>query len=781
MNQEPASPAAESKGPSTAHLVHSLMQFLRVLRHRWPIVAVTLAAAALVGGVYFLAATRVYEAKASLLVLQSGPDSLAPTMTADGQKQGMMPTFERLFTSNVVLEGALARLQQSEQMPPESRKAPRADWVDLMRDHLRSSTVRRTNIIEIGYRSEDRGAAVAAVNAVVRSYLDFIDKNHRSVAAEINAVLNQERARLEERMVAKERELLDAKRRYGDLGLPEHTQAVHPVVQRALDLNEGVIELQQKRFQLEVALAAVRATVATGGDLRQHLLSLEPFLGREVVLNSMGMSPQTAYVAADVERRLVQDRARLNSLLDHYGPAHPRVIELTQAIQGAEQFLNAFQSRLNARLGDLRDGQLGASILSMLEGQLVITRQQETRAWQEYSAAESQAVAMNDRRAEVAMLEHDLSLLRNLHDVMLNRIATLDIHENQADVRVAVVSEPTLPQDPVSPRLSYVAAVCLLAGSGAGVLIVYVMDVLDDRFRSPEELQEQLGAPVLAIIRKLEANDEVGIDAVQVHTNPDDVASESFRTLRTALAFSGQETDRLVVSSAEPGDGKTTVLVNLAVSYAQAGKRTLVVDADLRRPGLSNLFEMRGPGGLSEILRGDEEVAAMCRSRLRASGVAGLDILPCGPRPPDPAELLGSPRMADLMGWAESEYDLVLIDSPPVLAASDAAILGKLADGVVLVVQPRKNHRRRVLRAVEGLVTLAIRLVGVVVNGVGTEDDGGYYGYDANYGYGYGYGEIDNETVPATDADQDDEYDSGDEYAEEERPGDGGEFHRRAA
>ena len=216
--------------------------------------------------------------------------------------------------------------------------------------------------------------------------------------------------------------------------------------------------------------------------------------------------------------------------------------------------------------------------------------------------------------------------------------------------------------------------------------------------------------------------------------------SEAFRTLRTTLAFSQENVGRITVTSSEPGDGKTTVLANLGVAYAQVGKRTLLIDGDLRRPGLTSRFGLRAQSGLSDILRSHESIGQMCLERIRPSGIDKLDVLPCGPRPSDPSELLSHERFSELLGWAETLYDQILVDSPPILAASDVAIMGRLVDGVIVVVQPHKNHRRRVLRAVENLVSLGVPVVGVVVNAVESETKAGYYGYGGDYGYGYGYG-----------------------------------------
>ena len=194
----------------------------------------------------------------------------------------------------------------------------------------------------------------------------------------------------------------------------------------------------------------------------------------------------------------------------------------------------------------------------------------------------------------------------------------------------------------------------------------------------------------------------------------------------------------MVISSSEPGDGKTTVLVNLAVSVAQSGKKTLLVDADLRRPGLTALLGMKALGGLTDVLRSKDDVAATAHQHVCSTEVENLDVLPSGMRRPNPAELLAGPNLGDLLGWADTVYDQVLIDSPPVLAASDAQLIGRLVDGVIMVVNSEKNRRRAVVRAVESFVMLGVHVFGVVANRVGGEGNASY-GYDYGYAYDYSY------------------------------------------
>ena len=320
-------------------------------------------------------------------------------------------------------------------------------------------------------------------------------------------------------------------------------------------------------------------------------------------------------------------------------------------------------------------------------------------------------------------------------DIDWRKLTDLNIRQDGPEVRIEIVQEPKIASGPAIPNRRRVALFSLLAGLGLGLLVIYVLDTLDDRFRSIEDLQTQLGTTVLSLLPQLDIAEGRGIDSLQVHVAPDARQSEGFRTLRTALALRDRQARRIVISSAEPGDGKTTVLANLGASYAQARKKTLLVDADLRRPALTGMMDMRGAEGLSTLICREGDLAVMAAAAVRSSGIAGLDVLPAGPRFSSPAELLAQPRLAELLGWAESVYDQVLIDSPPALATSDAAVIGRLVDGVGMVVRPEKNCRRHVLRAAEGFASLHIPLLGVVVNQVEAEHRVGYYGYGTGYGY----------------------------------------------
>jgi len=717
--------------------VQSLLRFARLLNRRRSIVLYSLAVTALMGAIYYGTATRVYTATGAVLVRQTGGDLNDVGFSADRSTYDQMATFQQLFTSAVVVKGALKNMKQ---LPPEiSHDLSKEAAVGRLKEMLHAKTLRRTSIIELTAHSEDPAAAARVVDAMVKAYLDYIDDNHRSVSAEVITLLKEGRMKVEFRLNEKEQELLAAKRSCADFGLSEHKNVVHPLVQNVISLNEVVAETRQRRIELDTSLAALRNTNRSGGDLRQHLVTLEPMLGKEIFLDAVGMNSADIALMRDTEQRLRVNRTRLSAIAEHYGPAHPEVVELSQLISSEQEYLDSVRHNMESKVSGMQSEKLGRMLVNLLEEDLVRTWAKERELVQQYGAAEAKAIELNDSVAAVSIIDRNVQMLRKVQEAVVNQIENIDINQNNVDVRVSIVTQPVKAEDPISPNLMRTGLVCLCFGFAIGTAIVYTLDVIDDRFQSPEELQECLGARVLAMIRRHEPLVGVGAAALQVNIAPDAVESEAFRTLRTTLAFNDDECHRIVVTSSEPSDGKTTVLSNLGASYAQAGKRTLLIDCDLRRPGLTALFDMRGQLGVSEILRSDDELDALALECVQATGVDGMDVIPSGRRPPDSAELLGRDRFAEFIAWAETIYDQVLVDTSPMLAATDAAIASRAVDGMLIVVRPEKNSRRVVMRAHEEVVSLGVNVLGLVVNAVDQESGGGYYGY-GGYGYGYGYG-----------------------------------------
>lgn len=725
---------------STTHLVHAAMQFASAVRRRWRVVAAVLVAAALLGALYYATAERVYSAKAELLILQTGENSLSPTIEVQASRENsLMPTFVNLISSAKVLQGALKRLSPEDIAVDLSPETPE-QWIKQLQMRLSASAVYKTNIITVSYQSKDPATAVRVVNAVVDSYLEFMRETHQGTTVEIVQTLNKEKDDLSLRLSEKERQLQDLSRTLGALDSGGSGQLLHPLVERAKAFNASLIEAQKERVQLAASLASLQAAIRNGEDLRQYLNAVSDAVGREMLLNGLGFNPQDSAARAEAERRILEDQLALNALREHLGDNHPRVQQLLQRIAANQQYLAGFQQRLRDRLSAIESGELGPTLLALMRQRLAECVEKENSLAQQYEIARTEAGQLAGGLAQMEMLKNDIAGLRELYGGLVKRLTNIELTR---DLRASLITEPVENRTPVSPSLSRTVAMVLLVGLGLGLMIVYVLDVMDDHFRSVEEIQWQLKAPVLSVVREMAARNGGGAAAIEMAQDPAGAAGESFRTLRTAIALHDERTERIIITSAEPGDGKSTVAANLAAAFAQSGKRTLLIDGDLRRPGLSTLLGLRGREGLSEILRMETPVVEAAPGRICRDVVPGLDVLPCGARPVNPAELLASARMSELLTWTESAYDQVIIDTPPAPLASDTIILGRMADGALLVTQPLKNTRRTLFRAIEHLRILKVPLIGLAVNRLPGEEQARYAGYSGDY-----YGAEAEETVP---------------------------------
>jgi capsular exopolysaccharide synthesis family protein len=733
-----ASLEAELGSPSSAQFVHSLLRFVQAVRYRKNLAITVFVSAMLLGGLYYATAPRRYSSKAALLVTQTNHDRLDTSLTNDEmQRQNSMPTFENLLHSAAVVEGALKNLAAADRVDlvgvPADRQAAR------LQAGLTVKTIRSTSILEVSYESKDPQVAMNVVQAVVQSYLDFMDSMHKGTAGELSRMLTKERNEIEEKLGTKENELLETRRRYADMGIPTDSKTLHPTVQTAVTFNDALTAAQKERAEYEALLEALKSAIANDEDLGQYLATVGDVVGRELLLNTLGLGGRDGTNQVSLEQELVNTRAELQTLQQNLGPNHPEVISLNRKIVAIEEFLGSATERMQQRMAKLRKSELGPWLVQMVQQKLEEARKKEATLKNCFETARTEAVNVSGQLAAVELLEREVKRLKDMSEVLFNQIGSLDLRQNGQDVRVAVIEAPKLVKALVSPNRSLVALAAILGGVAVALGLIMLLDALDDRFRSVEEMQGRLGLPLLTMIQPLQPPESTGLQALVTHAMPTSPASESFRTLRTALTLTHPDARQIVVTSSEPRDGKTTMLANLAVCYAQAGKRTLLIDADLRRPGLTALMNMRGPRGLSEVLRSQVDPSQMASQHIQLSGADGLDILPSGPRPSDPAELLGSPRLSQLLAWAETVYDMILIDSPPVLATADTAVIGRLVDGIVLVVRPTKNRRRLVTRVVEQLELMKTPILGLIVNRADAGEDQGYYGYQ-HYGYGYGYG-----------------------------------------
>jgi capsular exopolysaccharide synthesis family protein len=332
-----------------------------------------------------------------------------------------------------------------------------------------------------------------------------------------------------------------------------------------------------------------------------------------------------------------------------------------------------------------------------------------------------------EEQEELARLQTILAGYRNTYATLLQNYELMRLTAAQSVDSIIIFEEAQVPEKPVRPRKLTNTALAGAVGAMLAVGVAFLVEYLDDTIKDPDDVTRTLGLGTLGVIGQVKKNGEGELVTVSQPLSP---VSEAFRVLRTNIRYSGVDKPlrTLLVTSAGPTEGKSVTVANLGVAMAQAGLRVVVIDADLRRPRLHEVFGVHPRGGLTgSLLEGAMD------GRLQPSGILEkLTLLPAGDLPPNPAEMLSSQRFQELLATLAQDQDMVLIDSPPILPVTDAAVLARGVDGVLLVIDAGETRREVARRAVDNLQQVGAHLIGAVLNRVPTAR-GGYYHYYQGY------------------------------------------------
>jgi len=573
-----------------------------------------------------------------------------------------------------------------------------------LRDAVQASEVGKgTNIIRLSYQSTDPVLASDIVNTLATVYLDrnvvLKTEEARKSVEFIRQQLDDVRKLLDDA----ENSLQDYKSSTGIVKLDKEAEALIDKVTQA-DKERNIFRLLA--HQTEFAIKALGDAIRDGRSYAPSTLLNDPVL---------------AELAKEMARLEVERR----KLLGEFTEAHPAVREVDHQI-------DALQKRMLATYQSLQKGY-----------QLQIRNLDK-----EIARFEKQLKALPDAEQQLVRLTRLATVNADIYTFLLQK------HEEARIARAATISsiniiDPSIvPDRPVKPNKRKNLLLALIVGGMAGVGIAFFMEYLDDTIKDAETAKKILGVPVLSVIPFIgltNGNEEKDTDKVKrtliTHLEPRSPAAEAFRTLRTGIHFSSMAEEKrvLLVSSSFPGEGKTTVSANLAETMAKTGSRVLLVGCDLRRPSLHTIFDQPRSPGLTEVLIGDVEIS----HAIHKTGINQLDFINAGITPPNPAELLSSERMAEVMEIIKADYDTIILDAPPMLAVTDATLLTEYADMALIVLEAGRVQIRAMQRMKELLGSLQIKIAGMVLNdktGKGME----YYSYYRDrygkYGYGqYGY------------------------------------------
>ena len=490
-----------------------------------------------------------------------------------------------------------------------------------------------------------------------------------------------------------------------------------------------------------------RQLVAYAGD--QQIITLsdsDTGAGRSLVSTSLGTLNE-ALGEARVNRIAAEERWRqaqnapLTSIPEVMASGTYQTL-MQQRIQLESQYEEkaaVFQDdypelvELRARIDEL-DAQIRTAATSIRDGiraQYQIALNQERALQGQVNGLKGEVLDLGDRSVQYNILMRELDTSRQLYDGLLQRYKEVGVTGGVTSNNISLVDRANPPGGPSSPNLPLNLMLALTMGMTLGVIAAFLIEALDDRLTSPDDVESKLGIPALGVIPMLDRG-KAPNEALRDIRSP---FSEAYYSLRTALQFSTSKgaPRSMLVTSARPGEGKSTTAFATALNLSRVGRRVLLVDGDLRNPSMHRVLEIENSQGMSNFLSGSAELTGV----VRKTPYSTLDFIPCGPLPPNPAELWGGSRLQVLLDQAFAVYDHVVIDGPPVLGFADAPVLSSSVEGTLFVLESRITGRRQARGALRRLSMGRGRVLGAVLTKFQahrTRHEGYDYAYDYHYG-----------------------------------------------
>jgi succinoglycan biosynthesis transport protein ExoP len=565
-----------------------------------------------------------------------------------------------------------------------------------------------TRLIQINYTSSDPRVAASVVNHLIRGLTDYTFQTRMASTSEAAGWLTGQLADLRKQSEDQQEKLAALQKQTGIFSYGTDNQGREQVYSDVLD------QLQQST----AALSAADSNRILKEAVYKAVKSGNAELISELSGNAAGANGPAVNTALNLIQNLRLQQATLETEIasaeKHYGPAYPRMAELRASLDKTNQSIADEVTRVSERAKTDYD----------------VAQQTENEVRARYEANRRAADQLKDKTIDYSILREEATQSRNLYEDLLRKLKEAGVLQGLKASDITVVDPGRVPAKPKKPNVPLYMAIAIAAGLLLGFAGTLVAEAVDHRIQTIEQVERLLGAPLVGILPKYgkDRNELDSLRQVRTLDAPRSAYSEAVRGLRATLvpARSTAEPPRVVVvTSASPEEGKSLTVKNLAVSVAQQGKRVLLLDADLRRPADQKGVEFSGKHGLSQLLSGEDAAASI----VQVDGMPNLFVLPAGPVPNNPSELLSSARMGKLISELRTQFDLILIDTPPVLPVVDALILCELADSTLLVARHGVTPQASLKRAYQTLLTRTPRSqIGIVLNGVTMNSDA-YYSY----------------------------------------------------
>ncbi len=725
-------------------------QYLSIVRRRiWAVVTAFIIVSTL-GIINAYKATPIYSAMAKILIETSSKNpvqSERESYVTRWVDPGYYETQKELVRSRAVLEKAIARPEMQAlfgsslaESADQSRIGKRWNrfkaelgrtatavlglailptraaepWEEL-RDQVKAETApNNSRFVFVQVESADPAYTATVANAVASAFAEYNLERQHKATSEAFVFLQEQKVKQEQELLKAESALQQFREQSQCISL-DVSDKESPVFARHKRLNDQLTEAQLQRIQLEAQVKVVKEVLKSGNKALKS--SNEQLFSLPAVRADASVSGFRTNLW-DTEREVA-------TLSNTQGPESAQ-------LQAAQIKLRLAQEKLQESLGQLTESlNVQLEMLSGLEDELEKKYEEQSRL----------ALDLSKEAFRFDRLQTEVIRQRKQFDILVERMREVNLVGDFAKTNVDVVEPAVIPTVPVRPNKPRMVWLALFLGLFAGVGLAFFIECMDDTVKTPDDLEDKVGVPVLGFVPDMSSSRNGATDAVSHRgrvslVEPKSSVTEAYRSIRTSLYFTAppDDTKVLAITSSGPRDGKTTTATNLALVVAQSGKRVLLVDADFRRPMIHRIFGLDDAKGFSTVLSGDTRLSeSVQKVKYEGRAVENLDVLVGGPKPANPAELLDSATMRKFVEEARAKYDRVIMDTPPVLFVADATIVSAICDGVLLVVKAAKNSRSVAVKAREQLEGVKARIIGGILNDVYVSKLGYYYSYYYHY------------------------------------------------
>jgi succinoglycan biosynthesis transport protein ExoP len=723
----------------------TLREYMRVLiKRKWMVVAV-IVGIFMVIAIASLRQTPIYDAVGRIAVNKADSNLISFKDSAPDTdyvyEQSDLDTEVRILQSDLMALQVIRQLNLDKR--PEFGGRPDQKQGNLVPDALQTDSARTsallssfhsklqvrlipsTRIIEIHFNSTDPQLASSAVNSLADTYIKQNFQTKFESTMQASDWLSKQLVDLQMKVETSQEKLVRYQKEHEILGNDEKQNIT---TEKLDELNKEMTMAESDRMQKE---AVYRQTQSSDPDV----------VAAAIIADTTGAGGGMGAGSALLDKLREQQatlRIEVAELSTQFGPSYPKVLQLNSQLKEIDRQL---QSETNKAVDHLK-------------GQYQAALQRENMLREAFDKQKQEANKLNESAIEYSILKRDLDSNRTLYEGLLEKLkeagVTAGLRSNNFRI-IDAARVPTFPSEPNIPRnLSFALALGIISGVG----LAFLLENMDNTVRTPEQATALSALPSLGMIPDgskstgshgtankrlaLTASKEVVETVTQLR--PQSQMAESYRALRTSLLLSnlGAPPKVIMVTSARPQEGKTTTSINTAIVLAQKGVRVLLVDADLRRPSVHKTLGMGPRSGLSNVLTG----SATLQQTITISPILpNLFIMPAGTPPPNPAELLASSNMRDLIAELREMYDHIVIDTPPTLSVTDAVVLSPRADATILVIRSGQTTKQALRRARDILMQVNAHVAGVLLNAVDLTSPDYYYYYEYQGKYGQYYHE----------------------------------------